>query len=146
MLTKILVPIDGSETAYRALAYAMELGKAYGSEIIVGHVSVPYDFTKLPPRKPKNAIEEADMAKEAKNPTPIEIAQAQTAQAGYTKVTFREAVALDPAARIIGQAKLLGVDLIVMGNRGMGVLAGFLMGSVSTKVAQSAECPVVIVK
>ena len=38
------------------------------------------------------------------------------------------------------------VDLIVMGNRGMGVLAGFFLGSVSTKVSQSAHCPVTIVK
>jgi len=36
--------------------------------------------------------------------------------------------------------------MIVMGNRGLGVLGGLLMGSVSTEVVQIAKCPVVIVK
>ena len=43
-------------------------------------------------------------------------------------------------------AETIDADLIVMGNRGMGVLAGFFLGSVSTKVSQSAHCPVTIVK
>ena len=38
------------------------------------------------------------------------------------------------------------IDMIVMGNRGLGVLGGLLMGSVSTEVVQIAKCPVVIVK
>ena len=40
----------------------------------------------------------------------------------------------------------IDADLIVKGNRGMGVLAGFFLGSVSTMVSQSAHCPVTIVK
>ena len=55
-------------------------------------------------------------------------------------------VDIDPAERICAEAEREDVDLIVMGNRGMGVLAGFFLGSVSTKVSQSAQCPVTIVK
>ena len=101
MMKKILVPFDGSETALRALEFAAGIGKPFGSEIMVVNVIVPYDYTKVPPRKPKNAIEEA-----------------KTAEA----------------------------DMIVLGNRGMGMLAELLMGSVSMKISQYAECPVVIVK
>ena len=66
MMKKILVPFDGSETALRALEFAAGIGKPFGSEIMVVNVIVPYDYTKVPPRKPKNAIEEAEMA--AKEP------------------------------------------------------------------------------
>ena len=69
MMKKILVPFDGSETALRALEFAAGIGKPFGSEIMVVNVIVPYDYTKVPPRKPKNAIEEAEMA--AKEPDPI---------------------------------------------------------------------------
>ena len=116
MMKKILVPFDGSETALRALEFAAGIGKPFGSEIMVVNVIVPYDYTKVPPRKPKNAIEEAEMAAKEPDPTPLDIAK--TAEA----------------------------DMIVLGNRGMGMLAELLMGSVSMKISQYAECPVVIVK
>ena len=61
MMKKILVPFDGSETALRALEFAAGIGKPFGSEIMVVNVIVPYDYTKVPPRKPKNAIEEAEI-------------------------------------------------------------------------------------
>ena len=120
MMKKILVPFDGSETALRALEFAAGIGKPFGSEIMVVNVIVPYDYTKVPPRKPKNAIEEAEMAAKEPDPTPLE--------------------------RILEYAKTAEADMIVLGNRGMGMLAELLMGSVSMKISQYAECPVVIVK
>ena len=51
-----------------------------------------------------------------------------------------------PAERILEYAKTAEADMIVLGNRGMGMLAELLMGSVSMKISQYAECPVVIVK
>ena len=44
MLNKILVSIDGSPISFRALEFAMGVGKACGSEIVVLHVSVPFDL------------------------------------------------------------------------------------------------------
>ena len=45
MLKKILVPIDGSYISFLALEYAMQLGKAFDSEIVVTHVNDPYDLS-----------------------------------------------------------------------------------------------------
>ena len=47
MLNKILVSTDGSPISFRALEFAMGVGKACGSEIVVLHVSDPFDLSKL---------------------------------------------------------------------------------------------------
>ncbi len=146
MMKKILVPFDGSETAHRALEFAAGISKPFGSEVLVVNVTVPYDYTKVPPKKPKNAIEEAEMASKGSNPTMLDIAEAHLEKLGCNKATYRQIVDIDPAERILEYAKNADADMIVLGNRGMGMLAGLLMGSVSMKISQYAECPVVIVK
>lgn len=144
MINKILVPVDGSKIALRALEFAMEIGRKFESQIIVVNIDVPYDLSRLkPPRKDKNGniIPEENAA-----PTPLEEAKRVAEKAAYDKILFKKVVDIDPAERICAEAEKDDIDLIVMGNRGMGVLAGFFLGSVSTKVSQSAHCPVTIVK
>jgi nucleotide-binding universal stress UspA family protein len=51
-----------------------------------------------------------------------------------------------PAEAILEVAKTRDVNLIVMGSRGLGRLAGALLGSQSQKVVQHATCPVLIVR
>ncbi len=146
MLKKILVPIDGSDTALNALNFAMVIGEKFDSEIIVVNVEVPYDYTKLPPRQPKNDLEAEEMAKAPKEPSILDKAKSITEAAGYSKVMFLKTVSIDPAERISEVVVQREIDMVVMGNRGIGVVAGFFIGSVSAKVSQSVECPVIIVK
>lgn len=144
MIKKILVPVDGSKIALRALEFAMEIGGKFGSEIIVINIDVPYDLSRIkPPRRDKNGNV---IPVEAAAPTPLEEAEKEAKKAGYERITFKKVVDIDPAERICAEAEKDDTDLIIMGNRGMGVLAGFFLGSVSTKVSQSAHCPVTIVK
>ena len=144
MINKILVPVDGSKIALRALEFAMEIGGKFGSEIIVINIDVPYDLSRIkPPRRDKNGNV---IPVEAAAPTPLEEAEKEAKKAGYERITFKKVVDIDPAERICAEAEKDDTDLIIMGNRRMGVLAGFFLGSVSTKVSQSAHCPVTIVK
>ena len=144
MINKILVPVDGSKIALRALEFAMEIGGKFGSEIIVINIDVPYDLSRIkPPRRDKNGNV---IPVEAAAPTPLEEAEKEAKKAGYERITFKKVVDIDPAERICAEAEKDDTDLIIMGNRGMGVLAGVFLGSVSTKVSQSAHCPVTIVK
>lgn len=144
MINKILVPVDGSKIALRALDFAMEIGGKFGSDIIVINIDVPYDLSRIKsPRKDKNGN---PISVEAAVPTPLEEAEKEAKKVSYERITFKKVVDIDPAERICAEAERDEVDLIVMGNRGMGVLAGFFLGSVSTKVSQSANCPVTIVK
>jgi nucleotide-binding universal stress UspA family protein len=51
-----------------------------------------------------------------------------------------------PAAVILEYAEILNADLIVMGSRGLGVVKGVLLGSVSQYIIERAKCPVMVVK
>ena len=74
MLKKIVVPVDGSENSLRALDFAVALGKKFNSHIIVFNVAIPYDHTKLPPKKAgkKGDVEDAEVVHKD---TPLEIAE-----------------------------------------------------------------------
>ncbi|MBR6906295.1 MAG: universal stress protein, partial [Selenomonadaceae bacterium] len=51
-----------------------------------------------------------------------------------------------PAVVILDVAESLKADLIVMGSRGLGVVKGVLLGSVSQYIVEQSECPVLVVK
>jgi nucleotide-binding universal stress UspA family protein len=57
-----------------------------------------------------------------------------------------EIVEDSPAEAIINVANVRKSDVIVMGSRGHGTLAGLLLGSTSQKVVAHAPCPVLIVR
>jgi nucleotide-binding universal stress UspA family protein len=63
---------------------------------------------------------------------------------GATKIRLLEAAG-DPAEKLIDVARREAVDLIVVGRRGRGRLAGLLLGSVSQKLASLAPCGVLVV-
>jgi nucleotide-binding universal stress UspA family protein len=52
----------------------------------------------------------------------------------------------DPASSVIGFAKRRNIDIIVIGTRGLGKIKEVLMGSVSRKIANSAEANCLIVR
>lgn len=144
MLNKILVPIDGSDTSYRAMDFAMRMGKLNASAIEVIHIDIPYDLSRLTPKPlPKDDKEIDPLAKKA---SALDFAKRKATVVGYENITFKELIATDIAERICSEAESYGADLVVMGNKGTSVLMGFFMGSVSMKVAKYISCPVTIVK
>lgn len=148
MLKKILVPIDGSYISFLALEYAMQLGKAFDSEIVVTHVNDPYDLSA--PVDPKTVKiptgEQTSEEKKKAGAAALAIAQKVAEKANYKKIAFEKAIDKDPAKRIIDLAKEIEADTIVMGNRGLGTAGAFLLGSVSTAVVKHAPCPVFVIK
>ncbi len=148
MLKKILVPIDGSYISFLALEYAMQLGKAFDSEIVVTHVNDPYDLSA--PVDPKTVKiptgEQTSEEKKKAGAAALAIAQKVAEKANYKNIAFEKAIDKDPAKRIIDLAKEIEADTIVMGNRGLGTAGAFLLGSVSTAVVKHAPCPVFVIK
>ena len=51
-----------------------------------------------------------------------------------------------PAVTILDFEKKLQPDLIVMGSRGLGIVKGVLLGSVSQFITEQSNCPVLLVK
>lgn len=148
MLKKILVPIDGSYISFQALEYAIQLGKAFDSEIVVTHVNDPYDLSV--PVDPKTVTiptcEQTPEEKKRDGAAALAIAQKVAEKTNYKNIAFEKAIDKDPAKRIIDMAKEIDADTIVMGNRGLGTAKSFFLGSVSTTVVKHACCPVIVVK
>lgn len=70
----------------------------------------------------------------------------QAAKALKASKVTSEVLHGDTTAEICGAARRIGADLIVVGSRGLGPLKRLLMGSVSQKVGQHADCACLIVK
>lgn len=143
MFSNILVPVDGSESAERALALGAEIAVATKAKLAVIHV-LAYD--RLPPDM-EHFLEVEHIAQER---APVQLGQrvADAAQAEAKKLGVGEVRTIvvegDPAEQIV--AASADVDLIVMGSRGLGAAKGLLMGSVSSKVQQLADCPCMTTK
>lgn len=160
MLKTILVPVDGSEVSFKALDYAINEAKVHGAKLIVSNVIIPYNLTILELQNKTVIANELDYSqlpqpevdKKGKHPTTsaenfiLKAAEKRAKKSGYEAIDYKEIIHVNPARAIVEQAEATKADLIVIGNRGMGEFAQFMLGSVSTKVASYAQIPVVIIK
>lgn len=145
MFQRILVPMDGSEGARRALEKAIGLQRLCNCELIIltvyrHHSLQEASLSMVRPEDPEN-IEDTlrDYAKQI-----AENAKDFALQAGGKDVRSFVKVG-QPARTIVQFANDKEADLIVLGSRGLGDLEGFLLGSVSHKVTSLADCPVMVV-
>jgi nucleotide-binding universal stress UspA family protein len=74
----------------------------------------------------------------------LDIAKERVETAGLT--ADAHVITGDPASVILDFSKENNVQLIVMGSRGLGTFKEMMLGSVSHRVSQVSECPVLIVK
>ena len=141
-MLKILIPVDGSENAMRAVAHAVTLAGNHASlscELL--HVHQPFGVREHAYRS-HEALESISGNKALQALQP---AQAMLAAAGIPHTTAsREG---DTAEAIVAHARLARCDLIIMGMRGRGLVLGPVsMGSVSSRVLHDAALPVTLVK
>jgi nucleotide-binding universal stress UspA family protein len=140
MYTKILIPIDGSEHARRALDHAIKLAGNLDSNPLLTIMHVKDILPYLEPISGTNVLEmQEDSAQEL-----IQPAVSLVEEAGLG--SFWLSVQGDPAQTICKAAAESGYDLIIMGSRGLGRFTEMFLGSVSHKVIQYAPCPVLVVK
>jgi nucleotide-binding universal stress UspA family protein len=132
---KLLVAVDGSEQADRALVRAMELARLARSRVHVVHVcehvvsrgGIWYLEEEAEARRV------ADRAMERVRQWGVEV----------TGVVLR-ALHGRAAVAICAAADEVGADLIVMGSRGRTDLGGLLLGSVAHRVIHLAKQPVLV--
>ena len=141
MFKKILVPIDGSPYSHRALVTALDLAKVFQAETQVLHVTYTPEALGYTLGKDASVLQD----QLAGSGEMLLIASLDEIERDGVEVRVKQ-VPGHPAAVIVEEALREGADLIVMGSRGYGPIAGPLLGSVSQRVLQKAECPVLIVK
>ena len=145
MFHNILVPLDGSENAYRTLALAAKLAQQFDSQINVlsvfrHHSYIEASISMVGPREPENLDDVLSAyAKEV-----VEKGKAILQEQGVKKI--RGFVKMGtPSKKILEFAQQYKVDLIVISSKGNGDLTGYLLGGVSHKVAGLAKCPVMVI-
>jgi len=143
MTYKIFVPIDGSESALRALAHATKLAQRLGnSRIVVAHAhEEPVIYGEIAVYVPLATMQ---TMQRAHSESVLESAEAQLKGSG---VPYDKEILTGPIAHVLAErAKDLGCDAIVMGTHGSTAIGNMLMGSVATKIVHLSSIPVTLVK
>jgi nucleotide-binding universal stress UspA family protein len=140
MFEKVLLAVDGSEHALLSARTAADLARAMNSKEF--RIVVAYDF--IPPYLGEPNMQYVIDARmeEAKD-----ILENAVKAVGKLPCEIHTELIEGPSAEaIIKVATTRKSDVIVIGSRGMGTLAGLLLGSTSQKVVAHAPCPVLIVR
>jgi len=139
MIEKILVAIDGSKNAYKALEYAIRLSIDYGAELFL--LTVVPDFE---PKCDEESVYQKMLTERAESY--LDSAKEEVEETNQDIKFETEIVFGDPAEKIITIADKKQVDLIVLGSRGLSGVSRWVLGSVSDRVSDYAHCTVLIVK
>ncbi len=148
-ITRIVVAVDGSNHAAKAIDMAADLAVRYGASLTIVH-AMPEEGSYTTP------IELQDYARiEHVTPTEHDLLEGKArrllsdmaTRAGKGGVRGAETVVEvgDPSKVILEVAAQTGADLLVLGSRGLGPVRS-LLGSVSQRVAHQAPCTVITVK
>lgn len=141
--TTVLVGTDGSESSFRAVERAAGVSAGAGATLLV-----------VCAYRPMSAREVQDAAEalggesyKVSGSTPAEDVlrdaadRARAAGAEKVETLAVEGDAVDELANVADER---GVDLVVVGNRGLNSLAGRLLGSVPANISHRATCDVLI--
>ena len=150
-LQRITLATDGSDASAKALAFVLtkfqpDRSTGKGGRVPI-HVSVIHVVAPSPlaPITIRSMIpwNEPPTLKEATRKL-IEPSVRKLIEAGFTAEPLCQSG--NPAEKIMKAASKEHTDLIVMGAQGLGAVARFLIGSVSTRVVQHANCAVLVVR
>lgn len=144
MISSIVVGIDGSAPADRALRYALDEAEAHGATVTVVFAYV-HPKTLALSRRPGPAawawLDEGHLRGAVARE--LDAALARAAPPEEVEVTTR-LVEGQAAPALLAAVEELGADLLVVGSRGRGGFRGLMLGSTSQQVLTHATCPVVV--
>ena len=148
MFQKILVGVDGSESALKAVDVAVNLAESFDGQLVLLHVvqvsaiaeqALKISATAHLSENPKGIMERLSQ-------DVLDTARERAHRVGLADQKISTSTVDGNQAReLIKTAKRRKVDLIVLGSRGRGRLEGLLLGSVSQKVSSLSPCPCMIV-
>jgi nucleotide-binding universal stress UspA family protein len=139
MFNHIVLGIDGSDHAAKATDVTAELAKAVGSDVLVLHVLERIAASKGAPAT------DLELPRDA-----VSLVEEVAARLKKEGIKTKEKVVTAPSGRVVPEilsaAEEANADLIVVGSRGLSDFSGLLLGSVSHKLIQHANCPVLVIR
>lgn len=146
MLNHVLVPIDGSELAERALEYVRKVTTKNSKITLLTAIDVP-EYTMVPfypmPAPYDGISDVLDSQVIPQTEEYLEKVAASLRHEGY--MVHTEAVIGEAANVIVERAEELKVDAIVMSTHGRSGISRWLLGSIAQKVLSAGICPVFII-
>jgi nucleotide-binding universal stress UspA family protein len=138
LFDKVLVPLDGSKLAAKALPYAEEMAIEFGSKITLLSAGAPEDTPQhdeyLAYLKKTSATVSAEIKKI------INKAEVKTA------ITGKKGIVNDAAAEILDYAAKDDDNMIIMATHGRTGLTRWVLGDVANKVARAFSCPLLMIR
>jgi nucleotide-binding universal stress UspA family protein len=140
-MQQIVVGIDGSQGARRALEWAVAEACLRDAHLVVVHAWLEPAAVAVGSVITAGGVE-PEIFEETAERTMADVLGAVDTTA-LPQGIESHVVAGAPARALLDAAK--DADLLVVGSRGLGGFSGLLLGSVSQQVAHHATCPVVII-
>jgi nucleotide-binding universal stress UspA family protein len=137
---KLLVAVDGSEHAAKAVEAAGRLAAASNARVVVVHQRSDGAIDHGPASPSDEGADQAQAI--------VDVAVMALRAAGAASATGRVVRGLkgEEAQAIMDVAREEQVDIVVVGPRGLGRLAGLLVGSVTDRLVQLSDRPVLVVR
>ena len=142
MIGTVAVGTDGSDTAAKAVEFALDLASRYEAKIVFlsAYKAVPEDRLK---REARDAPEDIQWQINPAEDVEPALRDAEDAARERGLETTSEAKEGDPGKVLVDLAGKHGADVLVIGNKGM---QRKVLGSVPNTVSHKAGCSVLIVK
>lgn len=145
MFSSIVVGTDGSETARKAVAQAVDLAKQVGATLHIVSAYEPVSGARLREER-RTVTPDLEWAVNPREDVDATLREAAALAAESNVAVEIYARQGDAADAILDVAEERGADLIVVGNKGMTGAKRFLLGSVPNKVSHHAPSSVLIIR
>ena len=140
---RILLPTDGSEASQRAILAGVDFARELGAEV-VGFTATPaFHVLSTDPDMVGDTADQYADASRARGQRLLADVELAAREAGVP-CQLEQTVSDEPWQVIIGTARRLGCDLIVMASHGRRGLGGLLLGSETQKVLVHSAIPVLV--
>ncbi len=147
-LKRVVVAVDASEHARRAVEFAARAPLPQGTEMVVTHVVPslvpPLPFLEPDPGAIDGLIREARRRSQDAGMTLVDPFRTRLEEAGWRAIAM--APEGDPAHEILRIAEESEADLVIAGSRGVSLIQGLVVGSVADRLLRGARCSVLLVQ
>ena len=147
MIKNILVPVDGSGPSGKALKLAVDIAEKYDanlSVLLVASHEIDKELQKF--TNHEYSLKDNNAAKAVSEQMGKSTINGMVNMLKTTVAIKRVVLFGNPATQIVEYSMKNDVDMVVMGNRGLGDIKGIMMGSISRKVNRQVKCAFVSVK